>query len=267
MIKKLPTFFILILFIPSAISQNKKALISGTIKNTYLKPIKGTHIVNLTTQKGAVSDNQGNFTLEVNEGDWLLISNVQYKQKRLRITSKTIEGKTIQIHLFAIVNELSEVVLKKKMTGILKKDRIEKEKDTLPKIDKDYYNFSKMDLSIKKVKILNDKSNAQYHTDPTMKNVATTIASIGIPDKTSAKKRALRKELDFKKQFPYKLKKELGEHFFFITLKIPKERYHHFLNYCNSFGIDQLYKNGKVLALMEILKKESKSYLLIINKD
>jgi hypothetical protein len=58
----------------------------------------------------------------------------------------------------------------------------------------------------------------------------------------------------------------LGEDFFFIQLKIPKERYYHFLEYCNPLGIEKKYKNGEILEVIEILKNESSNYLKIINK-
>jgi hypothetical protein len=153
------------------------------------------------------------------------------------------------------------------MTGFLRFDRINKSKNTTSKIDKNFYAFSKMGFPNKEFKNLQNESNAQYHTNPTMKNVATTIVSIGIPDNSLKKKRANRKKIKFKEQFPEKLKKLFGEHFFFVQLKIPKENYYHFLAYCNPLGIEELYKNKKQLEILKILLKESKSFLLLLEKS
>lgn len=56
--------------------------------------------------------------------------------------------------------------------------------------------------------------------------------------------------------------KEFGEKYFFSILKIPKEKYYHFLETCNPLGIEELYKEGKKLEVIEILNKEAKEYLL-----
>ena len=77
----------------------------------------------------------------------------------------------------------------------------------------------------------------------------------------------MRKELNFKESFPEKLKKLFGDHFFFVRLKIPKDKYYHFLAYCNSLGIEELYKNNKHLDILKILLKESKSYILLLENN
>ena len=50
-----------------------------------------------------------------------------------------------------------------------------------------------------------------------------------------------------------------------VLLKIPKEKYFHFLEYCNPLGVEDLYKTNK-LKVITILKKESKTYLAILSK-
>jgi hypothetical protein len=58
-----------------------------------------------------------------------------------------------------------------------------------------------------------------------------------------------------------------GEQFFFVKLKIPKEKYFHFLEYCAPLNIETLYKEEKFLDLLKILLKESKSYLLLLENN
>ena len=259
--KKL-SFSILFFFLYCiSVAQSNRVTINGIIKNSSLDPIINTHIVNLTTQVGTISNKNGVFSIPVKEGDWLQISNIQFVTKKVKIKKGNFKERVLLIYLIPIENELEEAVIRKKMKGFLSLDRIDKEKDSVPKVDKEYYSFSKMDLSIKKIKNLQDKSNAQYHTDPTMKNVATTIVSYGIPDNRSKKKRAKKRKLTFKETFPNKLKQQFGEHFFFVKLKIPKDNYFHFLQYCKPLNIERLYKEEKHLDLLKILLKESKSYL------
>ena len=88
-----------------------------------------------------------------------------------------------------------------------------------------------------------------------------------IPFKYSEKLWALRKKLEQKKQFPYKILSELGDKFFFDELKIPIDNYFHFLEYCNPLGIEELHKKGRNLEIIKILKTESKTYLKLIKKE
>ena len=267
MIKKLLFSTLLFFVYYISIAQSNRVLIKGVIKNPSLAPIVNAHIVNLTTKVGAISNKNGAFNIPVKEGDWLQVSNIQFITKKVKIKKGSLKERVLLIYLIPVENELEEAVIKKKMKGVLSLDRIDQEKDTVPKVDKKYSNFSKMDLSIKKVKNLQDKTNAQYHTDPTMKNVAVSIVSVGIPDNSSKKKRAQKKELNFKENFPNKLKQKFGEHFFFVKLKIPKGKYFHFLQHCEPLNIERLFKEENYIDLLKILLKESKSYLLLIENN
>jgi len=261
MIKKMLFIFCLTALQYAYSQDQKNAVIFGVVKDINEKGITNTHIYNATSKQGTITDKKGAFHLIVKKGDWLQITNVQYKTKRFRVTNTIVKEKTIQIYLFGITNQLEEVIIEKKMKGFLSLDRIAKKKDTIPKVDKEYYNFSTMDLSFKGVKNLQDKGNAQYHTDPTMKNVAVTIISIGIPDNSSKMRKASRKRHNFKQNFPHLVIKKLSKKFFLTTLKIPNDRIFHFIDYCIQFGIEALYKNNKELDLLKIMLKESKSYL------
>ena len=121
--------------------------------------------------------------------------------------------------------------------------------------------------SIKQVNKMKELGSSIQKTDPTRKFAPVTLVSASMPDKSLIKKRAQRKRLNFKESFPYLLKKLFGEEFFFVKLKIPKEKYFHFLSYCNPLGIEQLYKEGRRLELLKVLLKESKSYLLLLEKS
>jgi hypothetical protein len=104
------------------------------------------------------------------------------------------------------------------------------------------------------------------NVDPTARFAGAGV-SIVAPFKASARLWALRKELARKKAFPYQIMSELGEKFFFIQLKIPVERYFHFLEYCNPLGIEDLHKDKKMLDIIKIFQTESKTYLEIIKKE
>ena len=122
-----------------------------------------------------------------------------------------------------------------------------------------------MDFSIKNP--LFKPLTSEKLADPTMSNAPITIAKISIPNNSSKRKKALRKKIKLKEKFPLELKKIFGEHFFFVRLKIPKEKYYHFINYCTSFSIEHLFKDKKHLDILKILLKASKTYLLALEKN
>jgi hypothetical protein len=265
MIKRILIIFLSFCATHVAFAQNKEFQLKGQLLDLNSKGIENAHIVNLTTKTGTISNSKGNFSITVRLGDWLEITNLQYQTKKVRITQSNVTTKTKLIYLISITNTLEEVVIKKRMIGFLRSDRIEKGKDTLPKVDKGYYDFSKMDIKIPN-KVYN-KGDALYNTDPTIKNAPVKMLSARIPDKSLIKRRALKKKLNFKEQFPIKLKQLLGEDYFHKKLKIPKDNYYHFLDYCTPLGIEELFKQENYLELLKILLKESKSYLLLIEKD
>jgi hypothetical protein len=264
--QKLLVFILLFFMHHIAIAQSKSILINGEIKNTYLNPIVNTHIINLSTGVGTVSNKNGAFNIPVKKGDWLQISNIQFISKKIKIKKGNLTERILLIYLMPVRNILDEAILKKKMKGILSLDRKDKEKDTLPKIDQEYYNFSNMDFSNVKVD-KNKPKSAQYLTDPIAKTAGLPPVSIGIPDGALEAKKARRRDINFKEKLPKKLLQLFGEPFFFDNLKIPKDNYYHFLQYCNPLGIERLFKNKKHLEILKILLKESKSYLLLLEND
>ena len=58
---------------------------------------------------------------------------------------------------------------------------------------------------------------------------------------------------------------EFGETFFKNDLKIPMKKLYNFLEYCNPLGIEDLYKQNRKIELINVLKNESSTYLLLIN--
>lgn len=53
--------------------------LTGTIYDEHYKPVPGTHVINMNTRAGAVSDSLGIFTLPVHKGDTLLFSNIAFR--------------------------------------------------------------------------------------------------------------------------------------------------------------------------------------------
>lgn len=269
--KKLRLLFFFYLIFQTSFSQEKRVEINGVVLNPSSKALKNSHILNLTTNSGTISNTDGAFTISAKKGDWLQITNIQFHSKKIRIAQNIRKERFLRVYLLPILNQLNEVEIKKKMRSILSLDRVDKPKDS---INEKMKSMAEYILSIGYENILNMKTgNDERHLQkPTVSpGILAGFKGIGggvpIPDYGLIAKRKLKKEIRFKENFPVQLKKIFGEHFFLVRLKIPKEKYYHFLEYCNPLGIEELYKSGKHLDILKILLKESKSYLLLIENN
>ena len=275
MIQKLPTFLLLFFLYQIAIAQSNRVLINGSIKNVALKPIENTHVVNLTTGVGTVTNKNGAFNIPVKEGDWLQISNIQFRTKKIKVKKGNLKERVLLIYLIAIENKIEEVVIKKKLKGHLALDKLKTKKDTIGdqmksmmEMIKDMGHEAIMNMKVGSDELHLKKSrNAQLITDPVAKFAGLPPKTIGIKDGALEAKRARRRSINFKESFPNKLIQLFGERFFLINLKIPEDKFYHFLQFCDTFGIEKLFKDGKHIELLKILMRESKTYLIQIENN
>jgi hypothetical protein len=268
MLKKLllVSFFFISIF--NTFSQRKNKIISGKILDS-IGIVKNANIINLQTRQGTFSNDNGLFRIFVSEGDTISLSSIQHISKKIVITKKIIKKRKITILLKSNIYTLDEIELKRHdLSGRLGIDT-----KTIPTNKKDSLLRNVMDFSEINMKIVegDDYIDARVrppvnNTDPTARFAGAGGAAV-IPFKGSERLWALRKKLAQKKAFPYKILSELGEKFFFDTLKIPIDKYFHFLEYCNPLEIEELHRKGKLLEVIKILRRESISYLRIIKND
>jgi len=100
-------------------SQEKKILTGQILTEERLK--SAIHIINITSKKGGLSELSGYFSIEVNPGDSILFSSVQYKNKTLIVDQKVLEEINFKIKLSEDLTELDEVKLHK-LSGNLAND-------------------------------------------------------------------------------------------------------------------------------------------------
>ncbi|RCS26768.1 hypothetical protein DUT90_06475 [Polaribacter sp. WD7] len=253
----------------TAIAQDNRFLIKGKVLDS-VKTVANAHIINLKNNLGTFSSDNGNFQIYVTLGDTLSISSVQHITKNISVNQQIITDKKIIIKLKLNTYVLDEFDLRRNellgRLGIDIKDVPVDKRDSILKANLD---FSKVDIENG-----NYKTDAVDRAKPPIVNtmqgampMAGGGVGVGIPFKDSERLWALRRELERKKQFPYEIMSELGEKFFFVDLKIPVDKYYHFLEYCNPLGIEELHRKNKTLEIIKILKEESVEYLQIIKKE
>ncbi|CAM1363968.1 conserved protein of unknown function [Tenacibaculum soleae] len=248
----------------------KRKFLYATLKDK-LGAVYNAHIINLNTEQGTFTNQEGKFRILAKTTDCLQISFVGYKTTVFKVTTKHFGLFENTIHLNKEVIELNEIVLKKhNLIGALTIDAKKTPKNIGKDRSESALDFSMINFEEKIIRQIDaiDRSkapNMQKQTDPTAKFAGIGIGYTEGIDQYGAAKRRLRKETKYKEAFPKMLISEFGEKFFFVDLKIPKEKYYHFLEYCNPLNIEKLYTKGKILSVIKILKQESKSYLKIIN--
>lgn len=84
--------------------------------------IEGVAIYNTSSSKGTITNEKGEFVLEVAENDVIEISALQFEAQTVTITKEVIESKSLKIYLVEQVNQLNEVTVGNKLTGDLLKD-------------------------------------------------------------------------------------------------------------------------------------------------
>lgn len=261
-------FFLVILFqVTCSFGQSKK-LIYGNVRDS-IGAVKDVNILNISNKVGTVSNRDGYFRILARPGDTIQFTSVQHLTQRIKISDFLFAEGNLTIFLLTKTYQLDEFELKRtELIGRLGIDIAKVSKDKRDSILRSLMDFSDVDMN---AKVADDWIDQRVrpelvNTNP-INNFFTAGAAIIMPFKYSEKLWRLRRDLDYKKSFPYKILVDLGETFFFEELEIPVERYFHFLEYCNPLGIEDLYLKKNYLKVIQILRSQSKPYLELIKKE
>ena len=267
MIKKL-LLLVVFLYSLNGFSQRDTFWIHGKVLDSA-GVVKNVNILNLKSNQGTFSNDFGDYKMIVSVGDTLKFTSVQHKTIIRIINNFIYTSEVLDIYMVKKTYVLDEVVVKEHdLDGYLSLDSKKTPKDRKAEALRNTLDFSKVDFS----KRLDD-DHIDLKVRPQIVRVDPTAAFVGagakvvMPFKYSERLWALRKKVAFQKSFPGMLLREFGERFFEEDLKIPEIKYYHFLEYCNPLGIEKLYEENKKIQLINILRKESKSYLKLIEQE
>lgn len=82
----------------------------------------GIHIFNKTSNFNTITNQRGEFTLDVGLQDTLYFSSIRYSLKEVVISAAIFNSKTLQVTLEDRINELDEVLLGNQLSGNLLQD-------------------------------------------------------------------------------------------------------------------------------------------------
>ncbi|MBU79019.1 MAG: hypothetical protein CMD29_02700 [Flavobacteriales bacterium] len=115
-------FFVLIPFI--LIAQNEYSVLKGFVENEITQlPMQSVHVINLTKVVGTITNDKGQFEIEVSINDTLYFSYVGYKPIKVFVTSDMIKFKNSKFRLTGLAFALEEIILRPyELTGYLEID-------------------------------------------------------------------------------------------------------------------------------------------------
>jgi hypothetical protein len=255
--KNLLTTILFFVFILTSYSQDQLSNIKGVITH-FETPVQDIHILNITSNRGAISDVNGRFEILVKVNDILFISHLEYTSKKVIVEQINIENKLLKIYIEPLTNYLETVELKNhNLSGNLLEDTKDVTIDTILKI----YGLQR---EFMKLASMPSKPNYEVNREKPIMNNVDPIGEggvggrIGIPIRD--KENELRRELKLKKSIPEKIIRDFGKDYFIEELNIPEDEIHLFISYCEHRQIFTCYSNGDILKILTIFNEESKNY-------
>ena len=251
------TVTFLFLWIFTSISQNYQGEINGRILN-FETPIADVHIYNMTSKRGTSSNAHGEFSITVKLNDTLFISHIEYTSRQIVISKKMIQQSFSIFYLEVATNYLNTVEVKNHtLTGLLFTDAKSVNQDSISKA----FDFIREMMRIAKLpskntELFNREASYVNDVDPISMNGVGASIGIGFRDK----KNELRRELRLKKSTPERIIADFGKEYFIKKLKIPEDKIHQFLTFCEFKGIFKLYNDNEIIRVLNILTIESKAF-------
>ena len=215
----------------------EKEILSGQIITE--EPLNSpVHIINITLEKGTLSELTGSFSVEVNPGDILLFSSIQFEKKQIQVTPKILQLGSIEVNLLPVLNELDEVRLHN-LSGNLAKDI-----QDIKTYDPTALGYT---FSDKKPLSIEERKFSALNSNP-----------IGmIYGVISGENKMLKKAIANNKlrKLVIKAKEQLPNEVFTETLKLKENKIVDFLYYCSRKpNFKELVNKNDPLILMEFVK-------------
>lgn len=241
-------FLILITLINANVfSQKKRKTISGIIKLDSIA-VRDVHIVNINTNVGTVSNDNGFFEIPVQISDTLQFSHINYKKKRLIITADNSTSLTMLILLEERIDQLNGFTLEKPRSIFY--------------VDPSIKKYTGPTVNAKTLKLPYANSVRKPNTAIVKISSGGLISIDNLINTLNGNKR--RKKIVEKIASEYRSLQKIRTYFtddFFITnLQIKKENINPFLNFCIQKNIISIFNQKENIKLTKILVSESKRF-------
>ena len=106
---KINYYFILLFLIQIAHSQSEKIISGKVVSDNF--PIAKVDVINITQNKVAITDNNGDFKITVKVGDLIGVFLKEYYTSKIKISQADLDANSLQINLAKKPIELDEVAI------------------------------------------------------------------------------------------------------------------------------------------------------------
>ncbi len=234
--------FYFILFLVSAIqlnAQESRHPINGKVQRGN-SVIENVHVINKTSNRGTISNKNGDFKIKVKENDTLQFSNIQYKTKRIIIKKIHLQNGNLKVSLIQRTNKLEEIVIVKPKNMAVGLGLPNAGKEPLKPIERklNYINkggnidklYAWISGNKKKLEILQKRLNED---------------EIALDNKVNVQL----------------IRNHFKEDFFIYTLKISSKKIDGLIHFCLANRIVYLFENERYMEIIDIFIKNKDAYL------
>ncbi len=248
-------FPLLIFFLLCAIGHGQDSP-SKLLKGKVTSPsgdVMGVTIQNSTARRATITDFDGNFSIQVSEGDTLVFSAIQFKRKVLPVSRALMGSPFLQIPMEEFVNELQEVTVKPfGLSGDIEKDL------SGLQLDKDV-SAEALGLPNAEVKIITQSERKLYEATTGAGIVPLNPILNAITGRTRMLKNRIK--IDRKYERTLKVQRDFADSIFLAEFKIPKTKMDDFMYFCEvDDEFQRLVSERDQLKIWSYLLDRSKLY-------
>ncbi|MEA1785561.1 carboxypeptidase-like regulatory domain-containing protein [Arenibacter sp. GZD96] len=248
-------FVLVCLVFSTAKAQQLTMDLSGVVQSTE-KDISDVHVLNITSKRAAITDENGNFSIGVTLGDTLVFSAIQFQRKQIVVSATILQTEFLTVSLVASLVELEEVVVRLfNLSGDLARDVDHISIDLL-------VTASSLELPNAHVQVLT-QSERQLYTARTWDFTGNSIKLDPLINYFSGRTKRLKNKVTRDKKAARLVKsyEHIADSLFIVQLKIPKEKIDDFMFYCEADPkFEATIAASDTLAIWKFLTDMSDAY-------
>jgi hypothetical protein len=240
-------FLLLLLFISNITigfsqTQDRKLLRGKVIYRDV--NVENENVINVTTERGVITNKNGEYAINVKLGDELVFTSVNYQIRRVLITQEILDNNRLVIDVDEKVTELEEVVVTPENQAAFIKVKNEEFKEHTYEIDR----------------TTEVENIALSQTERGLQN-GLNFVSLFKAVKKGLKGNDGEKEVVKQMKLSEVLRTVYDDEFFTKDLQLPKDRIEQFLYYCDlNITERSLLRKDHEFQLIEILVNKSKEF-------
>lgn len=251
---------LLLFWVGSILGQNIERIeIKGVIVSE-VDDVESVAIYNSSSNKGIVTNQKGEFAIEVALNDVLEVTALQFKTITVTITNEIIKSKFLKLYLSEQINQLDAVLLTSGLSGVLALD-VKNAKER-PEISIDLGNMDAMEFFEERAfdnQVITDALNATVNKGM-LYNGVNLGAITKLLFKPKPKNHINKDAIDVRKSI--KLIDVYTSNHLSKTYNIPLEAVEVFIAFVEDNGLNpELLKEENEFLLIEFLVKQSELFL------